>query len=253
MTDFTVAGRTALVTGCRTGIGRAIALSLAAAGADVIGVSSRLSQDAEELRKSIEAYGRRFQAYDADLGTRDEIYRLIDRLRAAGQSVDILINNAGIIRRAPVLSHPDEDWDAVLSVNLDAPFLLARELAKGMADRGWGRIVFVASLLSFQGGITVPGYAASKGAIKQLTMALSNELAASGVCVNAIAPGYIATAATRALREDPGRSAAILGRIPMGRWGEPEDIAGAAVFLASPAAAYVSGTTLVVDGGWLGR
>jgi 2-deoxy-D-gluconate 3-dehydrogenase len=167
--------------------------------------------------------------------------------------VDTLINNAGIIRRSPVLEHSYDDWTKVLAVNLNAGFVLAQELGKGMVERGFGRIIFIASLLSFQGGIMIPAYAASKGAVKQLVMAMSNELAPARVTVNAIAPGYMSTAATKALRDDPVRSRQILERIPAGRWGEPEDVGDTAVFLASRAAEYITGTTIVVDGGWLAR
>ena len=172
---------------------------------------------------------------------------------ASGTPIDILVNNAGTIRRAPVATHSDEDWDKVLEVNLSAQFILTREIGKSMLARGRGKVIFIASLLTFQGGITVPGYAASKGGIGQLTMALSNEWAGKGVNVNAIAPGYIETDNTTALRADAARSKAILDRIPAGRWGRPEDLQGAAVFLASSASDYVNGTILTVDGGWMGR
>ena len=251
--DFSLEGKTALVTGCRSGIGRAIAQAMAGAGADVIGVSSRLEIGDSPLKREIEGYGVRFFPYQYDLGDRAALYAFIDGLRREQPIVDILVNNAGIIRRAPVTEHGDEDWARVLELNLNAPFVLAREMAKNMVDRRSGKIIFIASLLSFQGGITVPGYAASKGGIKQLVMAMSNELAGKGVCVNGLAPGYIETEATQGLREDPARSRAILERIPAGRWGRPEDLAGTAVLLASGAADYITGTTIVVDGGWLGR
>jgi 2-dehydro-3-deoxy-D-gluconate 5-dehydrogenase len=204
-------------------------------------------------RKRVEAHGRRFWALGADLGSRDEVTRLLERLGELERPIDVLVNNAGTIHRNPAVEHSDEAWDQVLEVNLTAPFRLARTVGADMVHRGNGKIIFTASLLSFQGGITVPGYTASKHAIAGVTKALANEWAPYGVNVNAIAPGYIATDNTQALRDDPARSHAILDRIPAGRWGRPEDVAGAAVFLASPASDYVNGTVLVVDGGWMGR
>lgn len=250
---FSLAGQLAVVTGARRGIGLAIAEALAAAGADVAAVSAAIETDGGAVRERVEAQGRRFWAFAADLADRDATLELLGRLAAVGRPVDILVNNAGTIHRAPAVEHPDEAWDRVLEVNLSAPFRLARALGSDMVGRGRGKIVFVASLLSFQGGITVPGYAASKHAVAGVTKALANEWAPYGVNVNAIAPGYIATDNTRALRDDPARSRTILERIPAGRWGRPDDLAGAAVFLASPAADYVNGTVLVVDGGWMGR
>jgi 2-dehydro-3-deoxy-D-gluconate 5-dehydrogenase len=251
--DFSIKGKTALVTGCRSGIGRAIAIAYAEAGADIIGVSSSLELEESELRSATEAAGVRYFPYQCDLADREALYAFLTRLREEHSRIDILVNNAGMIRRAPLPEHGDDIWDEVLDLNLHAPFILSRELSQQMVERGKGKIIFTASLLSFQGGITVPGYAASKGAVKQLVMALSNELAPRGVQVTGIAPGYIETHATEALRNDPERSRAILGRIPAGRWGTPEDIAGTAVFLASRASDYVTGTILVVDGGWMGR
>jgi 2-deoxy-D-gluconate 3-dehydrogenase len=250
---FDLSGKTALVTGCSRGIGLAIAAGLAQAGANIIGASANLSPTGSACEQAVRAHGREFTGYTIDLSHREAIYRFLDAVRAAHGTPDILINNAGIIRRAPAASHSDEDWDQVLATNLDAPFILARELGRGMCERGSGKIIFTASLLTFQGGINVPGYAASKGAIGQLTKALANEWASRGVNVNAIAPGYIATDNTEALRNDPDRSAQILARIPAGRWGVPEDFAGPAIFLASDAAAYVHGEVLVVDGGWMAR
>jgi 2-dehydro-3-deoxy-D-gluconate 5-dehydrogenase len=250
---FSLDGRLALVTGVRRGIGLAIAEALAAAGADVVGVSAALEPDGGEARERIEAHGRRFWPFAVDLGDRDAVADLLDRLRDVGRPIDILMNNAGTIHRAPAIDHDDDAWDRVLEVNLSAPFRLARALGAEMVTRGRGKIVFTASMLSFQGGITVPGYTASKHAIAGVTKALANEWAPHGVNVNAIAPGYIATDNTQALRDDPARSRAILERIPAGRWGSPEDLAGAAVFLASPASDYIHGTVLVVDGGWMGR
>jgi 2-deoxy-D-gluconate 3-dehydrogenase len=216
-----------------------------------VGISASLEPAGSEVQRRVEAHGRRFTAMPADLGDRAALDALTGRL--AELPVDILVNNAGTIRRRPAAEHPDADWDAVLSVNLDAPFRLAREVGAGMLERGHGKIVFTASMLSFQGGINVPGYTASKSAIAGLTRALANEWAGRGVNVNAIAPGYIATDNTRALRDDAARSQAILDRIPAGRWGRPEDLAGAVVFLAGPASDYVHGAVIPVDGGWLAR
>jgi 2-deoxy-D-gluconate 3-dehydrogenase len=250
---FSIDGQLAVVTGARRGIGLAIVEALAAAGADVVGVSAAMERDGGDARDRVEAQGRRFYAFDADLADREATAGLLERLRGLGRPIDILVNNAGTIHRAPAAEHPDDAWDRVLEVNLSAPFRLARGLAPDMMRRGRGKIVFTASLLSFQGGITVPGYTASKHALAGVTKALANEWAPHGVNVNAIAPGYIATDNTQALRDDEARSRAILERIPAGRWGRPDDLAGAAVFLASPASDYVNGTVLVVDGGWLAR
>jgi 2-deoxy-D-gluconate 3-dehydrogenase len=248
---FSLDGRLAVVTGARRGIGLAIAEALAAAGADVVAVSA--SSGVEEVAARVEAHGRRFWSLRADLGDRAARGEVLAGLAQLGRPVDILVNNAGTIERAPAAEHPDSAWDRVLAVNLTGPFVLARELGAQMIARGQGKIVFTASLLSFQGGITVPSYTASKHGIAGLTKALANEWAPHGVNVNAIAPGYIATDNTEALRADPDRSRAILERIPAGRWGRPEDLAGAAVFLCAPASDYVHGTVLTVDGGWTGR
>jgi 2-deoxy-D-gluconate 3-dehydrogenase len=248
--QFRLDGQTALVTGCRRGIGMALAEALAEAGADIIGVSASLKGSGEEVARRVTKLGRKFTGHSCDLHDRLSLYAFIQKLSA---QIDILVNNAGIIRRAPAAEYSDADWDAVIEVNLNAQFILAREIGKQMLARGRGKIIFTASLLTFQGGITVPAYAASKGGIGQLTMALSNEWAGKGVNVNAIAPGYMETDNTAALRADPVRSKAILERIPAGRWGRPEDLKGAAVFLASRASDYVNGTILTVDGGWMGR
>jgi 2-deoxy-D-gluconate 3-dehydrogenase len=250
--SFSLAGKRALVTGADRGIGQARALGLAEAGADIIGVSRSLPEGGE-TEQGVRALGREFAGYRADLGQPTDLQHFIQQLQADFPVIDILFNNAGIIRRAPAAEHSDEDWDAVLSVNLDAPFRLARALAGPMLARGSGKIIFTASLLTFQGGINVPGYAASKGAIGSLTKALANEWAGKGVNVNAIAPGYVATDNTAALRQDAERSAAILSRIPAGRWAVADDFRGPAVFLASAASDYVHGTILTVDGGWMGR
>ncbi len=248
---FNLSGKTALVTGCNRGIGKAMAIGLAEAGADIIGVSGSLEPKGSEVEKAVLATGRSFKAYQADLSDRDALYAFIKKVLAENNAIDILINNAGAIMRKPAAEHPDEYWDKVLSINLDAPFVLAREFGKHMLQRGSGKIIFTCSLLSFQGGINVPGYAASKGALSSLVKALANEWASKGINVNGIAPGYIATDNTEALRNDEERSKSILGRIPAGRWGEPEDFKGATVFLASKAADYVHGTIVIVDGGWM--
>jgi 2-deoxy-D-gluconate 3-dehydrogenase len=216
-------------------------------------VSANLELSGSEVSKSVEALGRKFKAYQADFSNRDSLYAFIQQLKSDYPRIDILVNNAGTILRDPAAEHSDEFWDEVLEVNLSSQFILSREIGARMIAHGSGKIIFTASLLSFQGGINVPGYAASKGGIARLTMALANEWAGKGVNVNAIAPGYISTDNTTALREDKERSNSILGRIPAGRWGEPEDFKGPVVFLASAASNYVHGTILTVDGGWMGR
>lgn len=253
LTHFSLTGKTALVTGCKRGIGKAMAIGLAEAGADIVGVSATLEQTGSQVAKEVEALGRKFYAFRADFADRDAVYALVKMVDAEAPAIDILINNAGTILRKPAAEHPDEYWDKVIEVNLSAQFVLAREFGKRMLDRGAGKIIFTASLLTFQGGITVPGYAASKGAIGSLVKALSNEWAGQGVNVNGIAPGYIATDNTAALQANSERNTAILARIPQGRWGQPEDFKGPTVFLASAAADYVNGELLVVDGGWMGR
>lgn len=250
---FKLDGKTALVTGCRRGIGKAMAVALAEAGADIVGVSAQLEPSGSEIEREVTAQGRSFRPYQCDFADRKAVHTLVDRVRTECPPVDILVNNAGTILRKPAAEHPDEYWDRVLEVNLSAQFVLSRELGRGMVARGHGKILFTASLLSFQGGITVPGYAASKGGVMQLTMALANEWAGRGVNVNAIAPGYVATDNTAALRADPDRGPAILARIPAGRWGEPADFKGVTVFLASAASDYVHGAVFLVDGGWMGR
>ncbi len=246
-------GKTALVTGCNKGIGKGMALGLAEAGADIIGVSGSLELSGSDIEKQVTALGRKFKAYQADLSDRTSLYAFVEKAKAENPVIDILVNNAGTIMRKPAAEHPDDYWDKVMSINLDAPFILAREFGKDMVARGSGKVIFTCSLLTFQGGINVPGYAASKGALGSLIKALANEWAGKGVNVNGIAPGYIATDNTEALRNDPVRSKSILDRIPAGRWGEAEDFKGPVVFLASDAAQYVHGTIITVDGGWMGR
>ncbi len=249
---FRLDGKTALVTGSKRGIGKAMAIALAEAGADIVGVSRTLAPDSE-VEREVSALGRKFKSYACDFIDRTALYDFVKRVHGENDHIDILVNNAATILRKPAAEHPDDYWDEVINTNVSSQFILSREVGKKMVDRGSGKIIFTASLLTFQGGITVPGYAASKGAIGQLTKALANEWAGSGVQVNAIAPGYIATDNTAALRADPVRSSAILSRIPAGRWGEPDDFKGAIIFLASRASDYVNGSILVVDGGWLGR
>lgn len=250
--SFDLSGKTALVTGCKRGIGRGMAEALASAGADIVGVSASLAPGSE-VETAIKSMGRSFRAYQCDFSDRAALNAFIALLEADGVAPDILVNNAGTIKRKPAIEHPDGFWDEVIEVNLSAQFVLSREIGRGMVSRGSGKIIFTASLLTFQGGITVPGYSASKGGIGQLTKALANEWAQHGVNVNAIAPGYIETDNTEALRNDEARYKAILERIPAGRWGRPEDFAGPAVFLASSASDYVNGEILTVDGGWMGR
>jgi 2-deoxy-D-gluconate 3-dehydrogenase len=250
---FSLAGRAALVTGGASGIGAAIARALAAFGADV-GVTVH-ERGGDDVLADIRRAGRRGEAFRADLGRFDETAAaaLVEEVAGRFGHLDILVNNAGIIRRADALDHPYADWRAVMAVDLDAVFLLAQAAARRMAIGKHGRIINVASVLAFEGGIRVPGYAAAKHAVVGLTRALANEWAAHGITVNAIAPGYVATDNTAALQRDESRMRELLARIPVGRFGEPDEIAGAAIFLASPAAGYVTGSTLVVDGGWLSR
>ncbi len=250
LASFNLAGKTALVTGCDTGLGQGMALALAEAGADIVGAS--IVDDYSATQEAIEATGRKFTYHKVDIGDRDALYAFINKVKAENK-IDILVNNAGIIMRKPAAEHPDEYWDKVIAINLDAQFILGREFGKHMIDNGGGKIIFTCSLLSFQGGINVPGYTASKSAVAGLVRAFGNEWGSKGVCVNGIAPGYIATNNTQALREDPERSKSILDRIPLGRWGVPADFKGPVVFLASAASDYVNGTVLFVDGGWMAR
>jgi 2-deoxy-D-gluconate 3-dehydrogenase len=248
---FKLDGKIALVTGSNQGIGQAYALALAEAGADIISVS--YVDDFDETKKMVEGAGRKFYSYVSDFSDRKSLYNFIDLLNNDFANIDILVNNAGMILRKPIAEHPDEYWDKVIEVNLSAQFILTREIGKKMLEKGKGKIIFIASLLSFQGGVFVPGYAASKGGVKQLTMAFANEWAGKGINVNAIAPGYISTANTKPLIDDPIRNKAILDRIPAGRWGLPSDLAGTIVFLASEASDYINGSVITVDGGWMGR
>ncbi len=249
---FDLSGKTALVTGCDKGIGKAYAIALAEAGTDIIGASRSLEKGSA-IEKEITALGKKFTAYKVDLGDKDDLYRFIQKVKEESSTIDILVNNAGTIMRKPAAEHPDEYWDKVIDVNLNAQFILAREFGKDMIGKGSGKIVFTCSMLSYQGGINVPGYTASKSAVAGLAKALANEWAGKGVNVNGIAPGYIATGNTQALREDAVRSKSILDRIPANRWGTPDDLKGAIVFLCSNASAYVNGTILNVDGGWMAR
>lgn len=242
-------GKTAVVTGYNKGIGKAIAVGLAEAGANIIGLARGAG---EETAAAVAKAGVNFTSYSVDFSNRDELYATINKIKAAGK-VDILINNAGMIFRKPVAEFPDEEWDRVLSVNLDAQFILTRELGKGMLEAGAGKVIFICSMLSYQGGINVAAYTASKSAVAGLVKAFANEWAGKGVNVNGIAPGYIATDNTKALQEDPVRNKSILERIPAQRWGQPEDLQGPSVFLASSFADYIHGTILNVDGGWMGR
>lgn len=250
---FDLSGKTALVTGAKRGIGRGMAEALAGAGANILGVSASMTTDGGAVGDSIRGMGREFTGYGCDFADRAAVHAFAKQVLADHPQIDILINNAGTILRKPAAEHEDELWDQVIEVNLSAQFVLTREIGKTMVARGAGKVIFTASLLTYQGGITVPGYAASKGGIGQLTKAFANEWASKGVNVNAIAPGYIATDNTQALQDDAARSKSILERIPAGRWGQPEDFGGPAVFLSSAAANYVHGEILTVDGGWMGR
>ncbi len=250
---FDLSGKTALVTGAKRGIGFGMAEALAEAGADIIAVSATLDPERSDIGDAVTALGRNFTGYRCDFSDRAAVKSFSAQVLADHPQIDILVNNAGTILREPAATHPDEMWDEVIEVNLNAQFILTRDIGAKMVARGSGKIIFTASLLTFQGGITVPGYAASKGGIGQLTMAFANEWAGKGVNVNAIAPGYIDTDNTEALRNDPDRAQSILSRIPAGRWGNPDDFKGPITFLASDAAAYMHGHTMLVDGGWMGR
>lgn len=247
---FNLSGKVALVTGARTGIGQGIAEGLAEAGADIVGAGHA---PMPETQAYITWLGRKFSYYDIDLGKQDKIQALVDDTVKTFGRLDILVNNAGVIRRQDVLDFTEENWDDVMNMNLKSLFFLSQACARYMKDNGGGKIINIASMLSFQGGIRVVSYTASKSGVVGVTKLMANELAACNIQVNAIAPGYIATNNTDALIKDPKRSAEILGRIPANRWGKPEDLKGAAVFLASHASDYVTGHVLAVDGGWLAR
>ncbi|HQV61848.1 MAG TPA: SDR family oxidoreductase [Chitinophagaceae bacterium] len=253
MISFRVDNKIALVTGCSRGIGKTIAIELANAGADIIGVSNSLVAKDSDIAKAIEATGKKFYPYAADFSDRDSLYNFLNKVKTDHPQIDILINNAGHILRKPVANHPDDYWDKIIAINLNAQFIITREIGKRMVERKAGKIVFTCSLLSFQGGINVPGYAASKGAIASLLKSFANEWAPHGITVNGVAPGYIDTDNTAQLQADPERSAAILSRIPAGRWGKTSDLAGAFIFLSSPASDYINGSIITVDGGWMGR
>ncbi|HIB88539.1 TPA: SDR family NAD(P)-dependent oxidoreductase [Candidatus Poribacteria bacterium] len=251
--DFQLDGKIALVTGCRRGIGRAMAVGLAEAGADIIGVSRDMEPYGSQIEQEVKTVNRDFHGYSCDFAHRESLYSFVDQVKTDFPVIDILVNNVGTTLRKPAAEHLDDYWDKIIEVNQNAPFILTREIGKRMIERGTGKIIFTASLLTFQGGINVPSYAASKGAIGQLTMAFANEWASKGVNVNAIAPGYIETDMNEALINDPVRSEQILTRIPAGHWGKPEDFKGIVVYLASKASDYVHGSIILVDGGWMGR
>jgi 2-deoxy-D-gluconate 3-dehydrogenase len=248
---FRLTGKVAIVTGSRTGLGQGMALGLAEVGADIVGIDIN---HLEETRKGVEERGRRFLGIEADLSNIGVIGEIVERTVREFGRVDILINNAGIIRRADALEFSEKDWDDVMNINLKTVFFFSQAVARQFVkQQTGGKIVSVASLLSFQGGIRVPSYTASKSGVMGITRLLANEWAKYNINVNAIAPGYMATDNTAPLRQDPKRSEEILSRIPAGRWGTPEDLQGVAVFLASEASRYVNGYTVAVDGGWLAR
>jgi 2-deoxy-D-gluconate 3-dehydrogenase len=248
--SFSLLGRTAMVTGANTGLGQAIAIALAGAGADIVAVGRT---DPAETKAAVLAVGRRFIAVQADLGSTQVISTIVGAALAEFSRIDILVNNAGIIRRSDAVDFTEAEWDAVMDVNLKSAFFLTQAMGRHMLEAGYGKVINIASVLSFQGGIRVASYTASKSGIAGLTRLLANEWAGKGINVNAIAPGYFATNNTQTLRSDEKRSQDILARIPAGRWGKPSDLGGAAIFLASPASDYVHGAVIPVDGGWLAR
>ena len=247
--SFNLQGKTALVTGCNKGIGLSISIALAEAGADIIGISS--SGNNANIKMEMEKLKRKFTYFQVDLNNRKNIYDFLKIMES--YNIDILVNNAGTIYRQPAIEHTDENWDNILNINLNAPFIITKSIAKQMLARKYGKIIFTCSLLSFQGGINVPSYTASKSALSGLIKAFANEWASKGICVNGIAPGYVETDNTLPLINDIKRNQAILERIPTNRWGTPDDFKGPAVFLASNASNYVNGTILLVDGGWMAR
>ncbi len=248
---FSLAGKVAIVTGATRGLGQGIAVGLASAGADIVGVGT---SNLNETKQKVEALGRRFVEIKANLISQETIPQIIEETIKQFGKIDILVNNAGIIRREDAIDFTEENWDDVMNINLKTTFFLSQAVAKQFVAQGeGGKIINIASMLSFQGGIRVPSYTASKSAVMGITKAMANEWAAYNININAIAPGYMATDNTAALRGDSERNISILDRIPAGRWGTPEDLAGAAIFLASEAANYVNGFTLAVDGGWLAR
>lgn len=253
MPNFDLAGRTALVTGANVGIGRAIAIALAEAGADIVAASSSMSRTGAETAEAVESLGRRFTGHDVDFSAPDAVKAFADELIAGGPPIDTLVNNAGAIYREPALTHSREQWQRIIDIDLTSQFVLTQAIGGAMVARRFGRVVSIASMRVFQGGEGVLGYAAAKSGLAGITRSFANEWSRHGVTSNAIAPGYIATENTRVLHEDTTASEKILDRIPVGRWGTPEDLGGTVVFLASRAADYVTGVTLPVDGGWLVR
>lgn len=253
MVSFDLAGRTALVTGANVGIGQAIAVALAEAGTDIIAASSSMSRTGSETARAVEAHGRSFTGYDVDFSDPDAVREFADRLVADGPAIDTLVNNAGAIYREPALTHSHEQWQRILDIDLTSQFILTQVLGGAMVGRGFGRIISIASMRVFQGGEGVLGYTASKAGLAGITRSFANEWGRHNVTANAVAPGYVATENTRVLQEDQTAYQRIMDRIPVGRWASSEDIGGAVVFLASPAADYITGVTLPVDGGWLVR
>ncbi len=250
---FRLDGQVALITGCSRGIGQAMADALADAGADIVGISASLNPETSAVGDAVRKRGRRFSGFRCDLSDRNAVDRVLEEVLNRHPVIDVLVNNAGIVRRSPAEDHSDALWDMVLEVNLSAVFRVSRRIGTTMLERGRGSIISTASILSDQGGLNVAGYAASKAGLANLTRSLANEWAGRGVRVNAIAPGYVKTEMTEVLRADPQRSRQILERIPAGRFGSPDDLRGPVVFLASDASRYIHGETLVVDGGWMGR
>ena len=251
--QFRLDGKVAMVTGCKRGIGKALALGAAEAGADIIGVSRTLEESGSEIEQEVRALGRKFKGYRCDFADRQAIYQFISEVKADNPVIDILFSNHGMSMLAEIANYPDDYWDKIIEVNLNSHFILSREIGKDMLARGYGKIIFTASLMTFVGAAKSSAYAASKGGIGQLTKTLANVWASRGVNVNAIAPGWIKTDLNKAIRDDPKSAEAMLARIPADRLGMPEDLKGAAVFLASAASDFVHGTIVIVDGGQLAR